>query len=79
MKKRLLKISLSQNAEILNDNEMKQVVGGYSGYCKCAYNTDYNKAEMICMPGGCDIDAEFMAGKNGHWECNTDAVLHNCK
>ena len=70
-------ISLDVLKNVLKPHQMRNVLGGCGGYC-CAYNIDWTKPGMTCIVNGGPVEAEFMAGPNGHWECGTQAVIYGC-
>jgi natural product precursor len=65
--KRLDKLKMKENAEILNDQEMKLLLGGRSG---CGYATSIHTNTLTCIVYGGATEAEFMAGSYGWWCCN---------
>ena len=74
------KIVLDELEKVLSANAMKRITGGYgggSGNC-CAYNTHGGYGGTCLTGGGGPVEAEFMAGPNGWWACNTQEVLCNC-
>jgi len=74
--RKLNKIRL-QNAVVLENREMKQVLGG-SGSQVCAYsNTHTGVALCVPLGGGAD-QAEFWAGSGGWWCCNCAEAYNAC-
>ena len=53
--KKLAKLSLSQNAEMLNNNQMKMVVGGYGVHAICLVKCGNNKDKWYSV-SNCDIN-----------------------
>ena len=77
--------------ETLTANEMKATRGGidlppvtvtgysdYDGPMCCAYSTHWLDPRMYCLVNPNAEDAEFLAGPNGWWGCNTDEVKTYC-
>jgi hypothetical protein len=78
--------------EALTVNEMKATRGGidlppvtvtgysdYDGPMCCAFSTEDQWPTKTCLSfGGSPIEAEFMAGSNGWWGCNTEEIWNNC-
>ena len=76
---KLKKFRLGNLSEKMPDSKLKRIFGGgYNGpYC-CAYNTDGGAGGTCIAFGGSPTEAEFMAGPNGWWGCNTDEIWLNC-
>lgn len=63
----------------LNKQEMKRIAGGAVGGNCCAYNADWKKPGFTCMSGGgTPMTANFMAGADGWWACNSAEVIAAC-
>ena len=72
------KISLDVLKNVLKPHQLRNVLGGSGGgYC-CAYNTDWTQPGVRCVGNGNPVEAEFMAGPNGHWECGTPLAKKAC-
>lgn len=71
------KINFANARHVLTEKEMKNVLGGSGGGC-CAYSTNYASSNFTCMNTGGASGAEFMAGSNGWWACNTPEVKSTC-
>lgn len=68
--KQLKKLSLSNKAEVLNDQEMKLVVGGYDNTDNCVGPNGEGQCNGYCRPhpmgGGsrtCEKDVAYVTGK----------------
>jgi natural product precursor len=74
--RRLDKLKMKENAEILNDREMKLLVGGYSSIC---YWEDTTSGITY---RGCTNNPDIayaMGEPDGHWECNTQNAYTFCR
>ena len=72
-------ISIDTLEKVLSPKEMKNVTGGsYDGPWCCAYNNSGGDGGICLNGGGSPIEAEFMAGANGWWACNSQEVISNC-
>lgn len=77
--KKLSEIKL-HDAVVLENREMKAIYGGSGGASDscCAYSTSSSGSSFTCVPYGGAAEAEFMAGPNGWWGCNTAIIKQVC-
>ena len=78
--KTLKRFSFGNVSEKFSDSMLKAVIGGYyDGPWCCAYNTHGGYGGICLNGGGSPAEAEFMAGSDGWWGCNTEEVWDNCR
>lgn len=82
--KKIGRIVLHNNAELLDTPEMKMIRGGYSdgggGYDAnyvCVYSTELFPDRYICYVNA--EQAQTNAGAKGWWACSETALKEKCK
>lgn len=74
--KKLLKINLHDLGEVMNDEEMKWVVGGYSGSNVCM--SDDGRGHIICTMHPQHAAEEGSGSNTSWWCCNCKEAYDTC-
>ncbi len=73
--KKLSKLVLNDHSSIMNDRDMKRIVGGDGYTSACAASTTATGTAR-CVDN--DIEAIRVAGANGWWCCNCQEAFNVC-